>query len=76
MLAVRWSGKYFFAPNSSLFRKSTREKKKKDNYEAFAFQANVINLGTSKVSFLRQKQTFLAANPFKTEAVIIYKPVH
>ena len=37
-LAVQWSVKYFFAPNSPFFRKSGEEKKKKkDNYEAFCF---------------------------------------
>ena len=38
VLAVQWSVKYFFAPNSPFFRKSGEEKKKKkDNYEAFCF---------------------------------------
>ena len=35
LLAVRWSVKYFFAPNSLLFRKSSGEKKEKGNYEAW-----------------------------------------
>ena len=39
MLAVRWSVKYFFTPNSPLFRKSGGEKKKKDNHEALCFSS-------------------------------------
>ena len=39
-LAVRWSVKHFFAPNSPLFPKSSGEmKKKKGNYDAFCFQS-------------------------------------
>ena len=37
ILANWWSVKYFFAPNSSLFRKNGGGKKKKGNYEAFVF---------------------------------------
>ena len=42
VLAVQWSVKYFFAPNSPLFREGGGEKKRA-NYEPIAFQTNVIN---------------------------------
>ena len=45
VLAVQWSLKYFFAPNSPSLRKSGGEKKKKrGNSKLFAFQANAIIL--------------------------------
>ena len=43
VLAVRWSVKYCFAPNSSLFQKSGWEKRKRDNYKAFCFSSKHNN---------------------------------
>ena len=40
VLAAQWSVKYFFAPNSPIFRKRGGEKKKKrDDYEALCFSS-------------------------------------
>ena len=54
VLAVRWSVKYFFAPNSPIFQKSCGKEEEEGDWvvgnrkKRYAFQANAINVEWNK----------------------------
>ena len=64
VLAAQWSVKYFFAPNSPIFRKRGGEKKKKrDDYEASCFSSKSnesFHNRKSSCIVLSKKQLFLS----------------
>ena len=82
VLAAQWSVKYFFAPNSPIFRKRGGEKKKKkrDDYEALCFSSKSnksFHNRKSSCIVLSKKQLFLSnVHWSKLKAWLFLSKVH